>query len=34
MLARSLPIRAVVALGVGTFVFGLIAAGASVALGL
>ena len=34
MLGRSLPIRAVVALGVGTFVFGLIAAGASVALGL
>ena len=34
MLARSLPIRAIVALGVGTFVFGLIAAGASVALGL
>jgi uncharacterized protein len=34
MLGRSLPIRAVVALGLGTFVFGLIAAAAAAALSL
>ena len=33
MLARTLPIRAVVVLALGTFVFGLIAAAAAAALG-
>jgi uncharacterized protein len=34
MLARTLPMRAIVVLGCGTFVFGLIAAAAAAALGL
>jgi uncharacterized membrane protein YraQ (UPF0718 family) len=34
MLARTLPMRAIIVLGFGTFVFGLIAAAAAAALGL
>jgi uncharacterized protein len=34
MLARALPLRAIVVLGLGTFVFGLLAAVAAVALGM
>jgi len=34
MLGRALPLRAIVVLGLGTFVFGLLAAVAAVALGI
>ena len=33
MLGRALPLRAIAVLGLGTFVFGLVAAAAAVALG-
>jgi hypothetical protein len=34
MLARALPLRTIVVLGLGTFIFGLFAAAAAVALGI
>src|SRR5262249_2380848 len=34
MLARALPLRTIVVLGLGTFVFGLLAAAVAVALGI
>jgi hypothetical protein len=34
MLARALPLRTIVVLGLGTFVFGLLTAAVAVALGI